>query len=319
VWSTCDGAGAKWSRLSSAGPFPALQQAALVALYDYTAVAPSTLLLYADSVNTLYTSANGGSAWTTVDSAAPWSARKTAVLTAELEGGVYLVGGQGFGDAFYSINKGQSWTQLIAVTSTPSTSVPVVLSSTTSACSALLYTPSSSAPNGYHRQLVLYGGSISVYSSSSTRTTTTISYPTCSCNTLPGVRGLVADLVFPGESFSGSGSGPSTSTSSSTGSGGGGLSSSAGTSVCPSCPSCPGSTSSSSSSGSSLSSGAIAGIVIGCVIGVSLFFLLILKWAPAGKRGQKWNSVTEPSHVEHSRTDAGEHRQDTEEVEMGQT
>jgi hypothetical protein len=306
-----------------------------VALYDYTATSPSTLLLYADSVNVFYQSANSGSTWTALGGNAPWSARQTATLTAELEGGVYLVGGQGFGDAFYSVNKGLSWTQLIAVTSPSSTTGSVVLSSTTTACSALVYSPSTTAPNGYHRQLVLYGGSVSVYASSSPRTSTVITYPTCSCNPLPGVRGLAADLVFLGESFSISGSTQTcsgTTTSTSTGGARGGQSSSSavsvlsaspssstgsttGINICPVCQSCG----TSSSGGSNLSKGAIAGIVIGSVVGVALILCAIFYFILGSKRAEKWKTVSEPhGGVELSRTNAGESRRETEE-ERGHT
>ena len=253
VWSSCDGIGAIWSVQTGAAPFPPFIQGALVALYDSSAVNSgysqqySTLLAYTDSANQIFQSTDLGVTWATIGQA-PWSYRETAKFTADIDGGVYFLGGQGFSDAYYSTSKGQSWSQLRAARGVSGLTSPVSLSSAAYSCDALIYTSSSSAPNGYHKQLVVYGGAIEVYSSTSSSRSgaTSISPPICSCDSITGIRAVLADLIFPGETYTGSGNSAGTTPQS------GG----------------------SSSNDANLSKGAVAGIVIGVAAGVALLCLL---------------------------------------------
>ena len=301
VWSSCDGSGIIWSIQTAAAPFPPFIQAAVVFLYDGSAVSSSnaqqysTLIAYTDGVNALYQSLDLGTTWGLIGQA-PWSYRETAKFTADIDGGLYFLGGAGVGDAYYSTSKGQSWTQLKAASGVSGLSSPVTLSSAAYSCDALLYTASSTAPNGYHKQLVVYGGAIEVYSGSSSSRIgpTTVSPPICSCDSIPGIRALLADLIFPGESYTGSG-----------GSGGGTTSTS----------------SSSSSNNANLSKGAVAGIVIGCAAGVALLVLLAVWLCLAGRgRGGETGKTKEQPYASRFENEPSQSAPaQGEAVEMGHT
>ena len=302
VWSSCDGSGIIWSIQTAAAPFPPFIQAAVVFLYDGSAVSSSysqqysTCIAYTDGANALYQSLDLGTTWGLIGQA-PWSYRETAKFTADIDGALIFLGGQGVGDAYYSTSKGQSWSQLKAASGVSGLSSPVTLSSAAYSCDALLYTASSTAPNGYHKQLVVYGGAIEVYSGSSSSRIgpTTISPPICSCDSIPGVRALLADLIFPGESFTGSG-----------GSTNGGTTTSS---------------SSSSNNNANLSKGAVAGIVIGCAAGVALLVLLGVWLCLAGRGGgggQAGKMKDQPSSRFENEPSQSAPAQD-EQVEMGHT
>ena len=304
VWASCDGYGQTWT-LQGTGAWYPVQQGALVALFDGTAVggsqANSTLIYYPAYNQLIYTSTNGGVTWTTLG-VAPWSYRTTAKFIADAESNLYLVGGEDFGsiaaddtnalgtqslnDVWYSSNKGQNWYQMPTVTNS-AYSNPVQPSSFAYSCAFINYA-SGGGPQGYHRQITILGGYQQVYSTalqlggSSTYSTTTYSYSQCVCDEISGVRAVSADLIFPGETVSSS------------------------------------SSASSSSSSKTYSPGATAGIAVGvavaaivltsmvfcCIMGVGAGGLSMAKMKSSNSRGSKKfqddtsQQPTEPSQLE---------------------
>jgi len=141
-----------------------------------------------------------GATWTSV-SDAPWSARMYAKLTADAENNLFLTGCQSgeLCDIYYSWNKGVDW-KLISPVTNAGYANPVIMALASDACVFITYTASSTAPQGYHRQLVMYsGGDMQVYAGSSQVTSTPGSFPQCACDTLNGVRAVTGDLIFQNE------------------------------------------------------------------------------------------------------------------------
>ena len=253
VWQTCDGAGAVWTQQTASPLFQPLTDGAMVALYDGQLTGGSqstaTVLLYPSTYpaygQSIYSSTNAGVSWSFL-SDAPWSSRFTAAFISDAESNVYMTGGQ-YGDSWYSPNKGLSWYQLTATTQA-GYSQSIIPASATYACAFLNY-QSGSGPQGYHRQLTVYSGFLSVYSTQlqvgGSSTYGNFSVSQCICDTVTGVRAMVADLIFPGETISQAGSG---------GGGGGG-------------------------SSTSYSSGQTAGIAVGVGVGCILLVLCCVWFA----------------------------------------
>ena len=246
VWQTCDGQGSTWTLQTATPAFLPLTDGAMVALFDGKATGGSqttaTVLLYPSTYpaygQSIYSSTNAGQTWAFV-SDAPWSSRFTAQFTADSENNVFMVGGQ-FGDSWYSSNKGFTWNQLQSITNA-GYAQPFQLASSTYACAFLNYA-AGSGPQGYHRQLTVYSGFLSLYSPTlqvgGPTSFGNYSAPQCLCDTVTGARAMVADLIWPGETVTGVGSG---------GSGGGG--------------------------GSTFSRGQTAGIAVGVGVGCLLLAL----------------------------------------------
>ena len=260
VWQTCDGAGAQWTRQTASPAFLPLTDGAMVALFDGKATGGSqttaTVLLYPSTYpsygQSIYTSTNAGVSWTML-SDAPWSSRFTAQFTADAENNVYMMGGQ-YPDTWYSTDKGNTWAQLQPTTSA-GYSQPFQLASSTYACNFINY-QSGSGPQGYHRQLTVYSGFLNLYSATlqvgGATSFGNFSVTQCLCDTISGVRAMVADLVFPGETVS---------TSSGNSGGGGGS--------------------------TSYSAGQTAGIAVGVGVGCILLalFVVFLCLSMSRKRG----------------------------------
>ena len=119
---------------------------------------------------------------------------------------VYLVGGTGKDseqggnggftvqpDVWFSWNSGVSWTMLKQLTTTGYNN-PVTLQLMDYGCVSLNYRTSS------HRQLVLYSGAINVYNSAQVvQVGQWWNQPTCTCTSQTGIRALLGDLLFSGE------------------------------------------------------------------------------------------------------------------------
>jgi len=118
---------------------------------------------------------------------------------------------------------------------------PVYLASALTTCDFINYA-SGSGPQGYHRQLTMYGGFINIFSSGNSQILTPgrsyLGQQQCACDSLNGARALSVDLIFSGETVG-----------SSSGGGGGGS--------------------------TTFSQGATAGIAIGVGVGCMLLCLLV--------------------------------------------
>ena len=254
MWSSCDGYGATWLPQSTALPVPPAQQPSLVALYASGTpdqVNPTnTILLYTSATQNIYSSTNMGKSWS-AGVEVPWAARSTAKLLADLNNNVYLVGGTGKDseqggnggftvqqDVWFSWNSGQNWVMMKQLTNSGYNN-PVTLQLADYSCAALNY-------RGSHRQLVLYSGAISVYNSAQVvQVGQWWNQPTCTCTSQTGIRALLGDLLFSGESAN-SNNGASDGLAGSNNGGG----------------------------GNKFSSGATAGIAVGVGVGVALLCLL---------------------------------------------
>ena len=280
VWSSCDGIGAQWTQQTAAGPFIVEQQSAIVALYDNTgsSTAPTnTILFYNLNDQFIRSSNNMGASWTTLGEAA-WNQRQ-AKFVAELNNYVYMPGGfnndgvgannydNGLGDSWFSANKGRTWNLL-----TQSTSVgyanPVTLSNAAYSCATLV---PGTAP---HQQIIVYANWVEVYptAASFSQTTNPWGQPAmCVCNSLNGIRGVIADLIAPGET-------PNNLPSGSSNSGGG---------------------SSSKSYSVGQTAGIAVGVGVGCLLICCLLGLLLFFGGFAG--GKATNDGGANKNVSHSR------------------
>ena len=311
MWSTCDGIGAVWTQQTAGAPWSGVSQPAMVALFDGTASggtqSTATILLYPAYSQLIFSSTNGGSSWTQLG-VAPWTYRTTAKFVSDAESNVYLVGGFNYGstaaddttalgtqslnDVWFSNNKGASWYQMPTSTSSQyGYTSPVQPSSFMYSCAFINYA-SGSGPQGYHRQLTVMSGWQQVYSSQlsfgglSTYSSSTFTYSQCMCDEITGVRALVADLVFPGESIS--------SSSGSSGSGG----------------------------SKSFSSGQTAGIAIGVGVGCAVLTALValcLIGGFGGFLGGKKSSASDSNEhtASNGRDTNGSHRLEEESQSPG--
>ena len=254
LWSSCDGYGAVWQQRNPAMPWPQAQNPSVVALYSSgtpdQANPTNTILLYTSATQYIYSSSNMGQTWS-AGVEAPWAPRSTAKLLADTSNNVYLVGGTnkdseqggnaGFTtqpDVWFSWNSGQNWVMLKQLTNSGYNN-PVTLQLADYSCAAINY-------RGSHRQLVMYSGAISVYNNAQVvQVGQWGNQPTCTCTSQTGIRALLGDLLFSGESANPN-NGASDGLSGSSNSGG----------------------------GNKFSSGATAGIAVGVGVGVALLCLI---------------------------------------------
>ena len=260
IWSSCDGYGAVWTMQSGALPWPKAQEPSIVALYPASGTTPdqmnptSTVLIYTSATQYIYSSSNMGKSWT-AGFEVPWSSRTTAKLLADTSNNVYIVGGAGKDaeqggnggftvqpDIWFSWNSGQSW-QMLKQLTTAAYNNPVTLQLADYSCASI-------NTRGSHRQLVLYSGAINVYNSAQVvQVGQWWNQPTCTCTSQTGIRALLGDLLWPGESAD-SNNGASDGLAGSNNGGGG--------------------------NGNKFSSGATAGIAVGVGVGVALLCLLAI-------------------------------------------
>ena len=171
----------------------------------------------------------------------------------------------GIGDVWFSGNMGVTWSRISQVTNVGYSS-PVTLSTASYSCATLI---TGASP---HRQIFVYSNWIEVYSATASVVSRGNGFgiPTaqCTCDSLTGIRSVVGDLVFPGESPNNLPTSPS---------------------------------SSSSSSSTTFSQGATAGIAIGVGLGVGLlccvFFLVFFLGGRGGEhKGKGFSASSSPKH-----------------------
>ena len=169
VWLSSDGRGASWSRVTQAATFSAFQEGAASFLYDAASNnGVATLVLYNPIDNKVYTSVNRGSSWTMAFDMATgsWDSDEDARMVAGSDNALYLAGGNENGNDFVlfspSTAKATSWSALNASNWNPNVSNTVQLVNFDYGCLAIRYQPSSTSPTGYHDQLVMFSGNLTV-------------------------------------------------------------------------------------------------------------------------------------------------------------
>ena len=211
VWCSSDGRGGSWAQISAGGPFPPFTDAAFTALYDGQAVNSSstqqysTLVLYTGGYEDIFFSTNLGATWTT--QAAPWSFRVHGMFVADADNYLYFTGGADDGQVWFSWNKGVSWVNVNTAGNAFGFNNPnnnnfvpsqyymnvnqyVGVTAATGSCMALRYTANPASPNGYHKQLILYGGA---------NVLSTAIRPSASCVAQEANNVLYAEVMFPSE------------------------------------------------------------------------------------------------------------------------
>ena len=167
VWLSTDGRGASWTRVN-ASAF-AIADAAMTWLSDTTTNGVIILYDYANTV--VYQSTTMGATWTSIANIATIAASQTGSVIPKASGALifdgdnnlYLVGGSSTPVVWFSANQGSSWTYLPQPTRTTAGVQSVVtLNEVSYSCLSMQYTASSSAPSGFHRNVVVYGGFLNV-------------------------------------------------------------------------------------------------------------------------------------------------------------
>ena len=278
--------------------------------------------------NDVYASINGGATWYNISNAATWPARCGTTAAVTSNGVLALVGGRkpqsylttGFPtyyeavlgyytltDIWTSLDGGYTWLQLSA---TGGRDRPALLMDG----SGYLHVVSGRVTSG------VYYFTSNACPSDSLISSVSFNAITSWITTVPGNTGYTPPStvgLIKGPPASSTGS-PRPSTPSSTGGGGGG--GGGGTTGSGSTTAAPPSTSSSSSS--SLSGGAIAGIVIGSVVG-AVILCALLAFFCVGRGGTKKDSTSGPGFQEHHGEESnvrgdthGDHEEETGGVEM---
>lgn len=173
VWASWDGIGAQWTMMAASTPYLGAYNAAIVFLYDTTPSPSPTsggancTLIYYDPTSPqqyVYSSTNLGVSFTVISTALNGVANlqnNQPKLVADAENYLYLIASANSGDnsgIWFSNNKGFNWALMNYADSSFAVSGIFSLTSFTWGAAALRYTStSSSAPGGYHRQLILYG------------------------------------------------------------------------------------------------------------------------------------------------------------------
>ena len=144
----------------------------MVALYDSSAVSsaytsPNSTVIFMSGNQFYFVSSNLGYDWSGQQQG-PWSTgtRAFASMVADLENNIYFLGGGTVGDAWYSYDKGSSWYAL-TIASAASLNGAVYGGTSVGSCLGLRYvasSSSSSSSSSYTKQLVLYGGTITLSS-----------------------------------------------------------------------------------------------------------------------------------------------------------
>ena len=170
VWLSTDGQGAVWTVVTAAASFSLFQEGAATFLYDAASNGGiATLVLYHPIDNKVYTSINRGATWTTAfdfGASLTIDPDQDARMVAGSDNALYLAGGDETTDneILFSPNfaKGSSWFTLNNSNWSPNVSNTVALDGFQYGCLAIRYQPSTTSPTGFHDQLVLFGGNITV-------------------------------------------------------------------------------------------------------------------------------------------------------------
>ena len=197
MWLSTDGMGAVWTQVN-ASAF-AIGDAAMTWLPD---TGSGTIVLY-DYTNTdVYQSTNMGAAWIAVAKLSTIATTQTGSIVPAATGSMifdgasnlYLVGGSNSPVVWFSSTKGVSWTYLPQPTATVAGFQDVVtLREFSYSCLSVQYTASASAPSGYHRSLVLYGGFLTASVNYDVGVTSTCQGPAIA------YESMLVDVILPGE------------------------------------------------------------------------------------------------------------------------
>ena len=196
-----DGIGAVWTLVTAAASFSPFQEGAMTFLVDAASNGGvASLVLYHPIDNKAYRSTNLGLTWTAgFDfTANGWDPNEDARIVCGATGNLYLVGGDQLGSnqVLYSSNKGAWFGPMNNINWSPNISNSVALDDFTYGCLAIRYVPSTTGLAGVHRQLVLYGGNITVDN-------LVFSGYNCLFDTgTQQVSSLVAEIIQPGEVYS---------------------------------------------------------------------------------------------------------------------
>ena len=208
VWLSTDGLGAVWTA-QPLGPFVTFQQAPMAFLYDSSAVSSSytnpnsTLLLYDPYSDVVYSSTTLGYSWVTVSNLATFGfeVQQAGRMTTDLENYAYMVGGIYIGattSTYFSKDKGVTWGLLTQVPFYPGLAIydPITINYFVVGCLAINYVASASAPGGYNKQLIVFGGFIAGVENINT-------FLGCQTSTgLASYTSVTAEIIMPGETVS---------------------------------------------------------------------------------------------------------------------
>ena len=202
VWMSSDGIGAVWTLQTAAASFSTFQEGALTFMFDAASNSGglATLVLYNPTNNAFFTSTNYGSTWTQTFSlnSVGIFPNQDARLVCGAANDLYMAGGEAVGSnqILYSGNKGVTWSYLNNQNWSPNISNSVAIDDFTYGCLAIRYVPSSTSPYGYHDQLVMFAGNITVDNLVS-------SGYNCLFDTgTQTVTSLVAEIIQPNEVYS---------------------------------------------------------------------------------------------------------------------
>ena len=162
IWLSTDGSGAVWKRVN-ASAF-AIADAEMTWLPD---AGSGTIVLYDYITSQLLQSTNMGASFVAVANLATIAAsqpgavvpQSTGALIFDGDSNLYLVGGGTTPAFWFSADKGVTWKYLPQTNKTVTGFQDVVtLKEFSYSCLSVIYSASTTAPSGYHRSLVLYGG-----------------------------------------------------------------------------------------------------------------------------------------------------------------
>ena len=168
VWMSNDGTGMTWSLMTANPGFAQYQEGPMTFLYDAASNGGgvATLVLYNPIANAVYSSTNNGATWSMTANLTLLNLdpNEDARIVAGADNSLFMAGGEGpdTNMILYSQTKGASWYWLNNQNWSPNISNAVAVDDFTYGCLAVRYTPSSTAPYGYHDQLVMFGGVIEV-------------------------------------------------------------------------------------------------------------------------------------------------------------
>jgi hypothetical protein len=189
-WLSSDGAGVLWTQRTTTPPFPPFQDAAFVSMYDGTSTAFATLVLYTGQNANVWSSTDAGSTWQPI-AFAPWYIRQSAQFVADADNLLWFMGGNvATGDIWMSTDKGFTWAFIQQMTTSSVWPNVADYQSSQYSCLFTTYIPNALSPNGYHKQLVLYGGMNSIQVSVQ---------PASSCVQSITTNQVFADVMYPSE------------------------------------------------------------------------------------------------------------------------
>ena len=208
-WYSADGKGVSWTQGSTAWPPGTFQNAPLVGMYDNSVVSTgssnklSTLFINPATTgpnngNSIWKSTNAGVSWTLVR-VAPWSARVRHSFVADMENMLYMMGAtqSTYGDIWLSTDFAVTWGLVQQIASSSVWPNTMTMQQAQQNCMALRYIANPNSPNGYHKQIVLFGGP----ADPPTGLTSLVmsQQPAVSCTRTISANVAYAEVMFPSE------------------------------------------------------------------------------------------------------------------------